>query len=313
MDSDKIKEIAAHSGASVSTVRRVLGHCSGITDETRTNVIRSQCTLSHPDTDTNRRVFFVLPDNPKAFWHQALTVLNGHPFNPPVKLSFYSSLQQQTALTNYLQPVLQERDTALILAASLTDEQRELVSQIAKHNLVIQLCERSAVDNTVYVGADAYREGYDIGKRVTATRIAIVRRAGNFNVGERIRGFTDAVGHIPVVTVEEPTDRTLYASLLARELHALSPAPDLVFCPGGYATETCQAIYKLHATTPMRCITWEHPKTNDRTIPLLTAVATQTLADQTRTALQLAAAFVNEGTRPAQNEYIHPSRITYYK
>lgn len=312
MDSDKLKEIAAHSGTSISTVRRVLGHCAGISDETRATVIRSQCTLAHAVTGPKRRVYFILPDNPKSFWHQALTVLNGYSFDPCVKLSFYSSLQQQSTLDTYLQPLLQERDAVLILAASLNTEQCALVSQIAAHNLVIQLCERSPIDTAVYVGADAYHEGYTLGEWASAhaKRIAVVRRDGNFNVSERIRGLMDAAT-VPVVTVTEPDERTIYASLLARELHALSPVPDLLVCPGGYATESCQAAYKLRDTIPMRCITWERPTSNDRTDPLLVATVQQSLEEQTRTALQLATAFVQNGTLPAQTEYLIPSRITY--
>ena len=308
MESDKLKQIAEQSGTTVSTVRRVLGHCAGISSETRKSVIGAQCALKHVVEQGDRRAYCILPDNPKAFWHKAVDVLNGHPFFPSLKLSFYSSLQQSSTLTAYLQPLLDVTETVLILGASLNNEQRSLVEQITQNNLVIQLCEDSNVQGALYVGCDAYADGYALGEWASsnASRVGILQNPTNHNVCERIRGFKDALGEVPYVLVDEPAEKQLYASHLARSLYAVSPQPDLLFCPGGNALEVCQAVHKLRAPS-LKYILWESTLQQ----PQLIATVRQPLAEQMRTALQLATSFLANGTYPEQNRYITPSKITY--
>ena len=311
MESDKLKAIAAHSGTSVSTVRRVLGHCAGIAPATREAVIGAQCALNHPAARTNRRLHFMLPDNPKFFWHRALDVLNAHPFDPPVKLSFYPSLQQHGTLKTYLEPLLAEQNAVLILAADPDAEEQALLERIAQHSFVIGLCQFAPVAGAVYVGADAYADGYALGQlaaqQLGSPRTAVLENNRSHSLRESCRGFIDGLGS-PVTVLPEPSEGPLYASMVARTLAPLGEW-DLVFCPGGRTAELCRGVYKLRQNT--RFIGYELSpqlrKMPENTAAL--ALLQQNIAEQTRTALALAVAYLADGTRPSQAAYHIPSRI----
>lgn len=313
METDKLKAIAEHSGTSISTVRRVLGHCAGIAPETREAVIGAQCTLNHPTACTDRRIYFILPDNPKFFWHKALDVLNGHPFDPPIKLSFYPSLQQHSLLKTYLEPLLTEENAVLILAADPDEGEQQLIAQIAKRSLVIQLCQYTPIEGTVYVGADAYADGYALGQMATqhlgSPRTAVLKGEHSYTQEESCRGFIDGLGS-PATVLPEPDEGPLYASLVARTLAPLGDL-DLVFCPGGRTAELCRGLYKLRNQATIRCIGYEASpqlrKMPEK--PLVFALLQQDIASQTRTVLSLAKDYLITGVRPASSTYYIPSRI----
>ena len=310
MDSDKLRAIAERSGTTVATTRRVLNHCSGIASETRDAVIRAQCALNHPIEVGERRLHFILPDNPKFFWHKALHVLNGYYFDPPVKLSFYPSLPQSTQLATYLEPLKDVNENVLILAADLDPAQQEAVAHIAKRSLVIQLCHHTPLPNTVYVGSDAYTDGYTLGKLAAKhgyKRAVTLRRRGSHTLDERCRGFTDAFGP-SVSTIDEPEENSLYPSLVARAIAPLSDV-DLVFSAGGRTAETCRALYKLRSG--IRCVGFElSPQLqkmpeNEAVFALLN----QDIATQTRRALEHAIAYLRDGTRPTTEYCTIPSKL----
>lgn len=310
MDSDKLRAIAEQSGTTVATARRVLSHCSGIAAETREAVIRAQCALNHPISLGERRLHLILPDNPKFFWHKVLHVLNGYYFDPPVKLSFYPSLQQNDPLASYLEPLKTADGNVLILAADLNRVQQEAVTRIAERSLVIQLCHHTPLPNTVYVGSDAYADGYALGALAAKhgyKKVVTLRRRGSHTIDERCRGFTDGFG-APVTEIDEPEENPLYPSLVARAIAPLDGV-DLVFSAGGRTAETCRALHKLHSD--LRCVGFElSPQL--RKMPENTAVLAlmdQDIASQTRRALELATAFLCDGTHPTSGSYTVPSRL----
>lgn len=310
MDSDKLRAIAEQSGTTVATVRRVLGHCSGIAAETREAVIRAQCALKHSLPPDERRLHLILPDNPKFFWHKALHVLNGYRFNPPVKLSFYPSLPQSTQLSTYLEPLNEADISVLILAADLDRAQQETVARIAERSLVIQLCHHTPIPNTVYVGADAYADGLALGQyaaRHGFSRAAVLKRPHSHTIAERCRGFADGFG-APVITVDEPTEDALYASLLARTLEPLGDI-DLVFSAGGRTAETCRALHKLRSG--LRCLGFELSPQLQKMAEkdAVLALMDQNIAAQTRTALELAITYLCDGTRPTEACITVPSKL----
>lgn len=309
MEHDKLKAIAHHSGTSVSTVRRVLYHCSGVAAETRQAVINAQCALQHSLESSGRRLYFILPDNPKFFWHQALNVLNGYLFDPPVKLSFYPSLQQHALLKTYLEPLLAEDNAVLILAADLNQEESELVSCIAERCPVIQLCRYTPLAGTTYVGADAYKDGLALGEyaRKTAVAQAVILKPQGYNAGETCRGFAEGYGH-PVTVIPEPEEGNLYPSMVARALDEHKNA-ELVFSPSGRTAELCRAIHKLRR--PLHCYGCE-VSAQLKSMPeshTVRALLQQNLAEQTRTALELARAYLQNGTPPEKSAVIVPSKI----
>ena len=310
MDSDKLKAIAEQSGTTVATARRVLNHCSGIAAETRDAVIRAQCALNHPIALGERRLHLILPDNPKFFWHKALHVLNGYYFDPPVKLSFYPSLPQSTQLTAYLEPLRDVDGNVLILAADLDHAQQETVARIAEHSLVIQLCHHTPLPNTVYVGSDAYADGYVLGESVVGhgcKKAVMLRRRGSHTIRERCRGFADGFGS-SVIEIDEPEDNALYPSLVARAIAPLDGV-DLVFSAGGRTAETCRALYKLRSG--LRCLGFElSPQLQKMTEKsAVLALMNQDIAAQTRTALELAIAYLRDGTRPTTEYCTIPSKL----
>jgi hypothetical protein len=256
----------------------------------------------------------MLPDNPKFFWHDALTVLNGYAFNPPVKLSFYPSLQQNALLSSYLEPLLYEDHVALILAADLTAEQQTIVSKIAEHSLVIQLCHHTPIPNTVTVSADAYADGFALGVAAAAyspAAAAVLERPESHSFSERCRGFEAGLG-LPVIRMPEPDEGPLYSSMLARLLEPLDNV-DMVFSPGGRTAELCRAVHKLRRN--IRCIGCEISPQLKKMLETsrVCAVLQQNLAAQTRTALELAKAYLATDTHPNTTAYTIPSRITQYK
>ena len=310
MDSDKLKAIAKQSGTTIATARRVLGHCSGIAVETREAVLRAQCELNQPTVHSERLLHLILPDNPKFFWHKALSVVNGYFFDPPLKLSFYPSLQQHSQLAAYLEPLENKEGRVLILAADLDDACLEKIARIAEHSLVIQLCHHTPLPNTVYVGADAYADGVRLGEyaaRHRFTHVAALRRPQSHTITERCRGFIDGFG-APVITVDEPEEGPLYASMLARTLAPLGDL-DLVFSAGGRTAETCRALYKLRSG--IRCLGFElSPQLQKMTEKsAVLALMNQDIAAQTRTALELAIAYLRDGTRPTTEYRTIPSKL----
>ena len=310
MEPDKLKTIAEHSGTTVSTVRRVLGHCSGIAVETRKAVIGAQCSLNHPTARSKHRLYFMLPDNPKFFWHNAISVLNGYAFDPPVKLSFYPSLQQSAPLSEYLEPLLNEEHVAVIVAADLNAEQQALLAAIAKRSLVIQLCHHTPIENTVTVSADAYADGFALGAAAAAYTPAstvILERPESHSFSECCRGFEAGLAR-PVIRLREPDEGPLYSSMLARLLAPFGNV-DMVFSPSGRTAELCRAIHKLRRN--IRCVGCEiSPQL--KKMPenaAVCAVLQQDLATQTRTALELAKAYLVNNEQPSETVFTIPSHI----
>ena len=314
MKSDELRRIAEHSGTSISTVRRVLSHCSGITEELRHTVIRaqeSQNISSH--AEHTHRVSVILPDNPKFFWHRAFDVFNSHPFSPPAKFSFYPSLAQHTMLKTYLEPLVSRNGSVLIYSANLNAEECDLVAQIAKHSLVIQLGEYTPIPHTVFVGSGAYDEGVRLGSLASAAVehpcVVLLERKENINMCERCRGFIDGLGAGATVhRLPEPEEQPLYSSLLARLLSEIPDTIHFVFSPSGRTAELCSALHKLRNHTEARAIGYELSspfKKQQSTAPLF-AVIEQNIAEQTRIALRLADAYLSDGSLPECNEYITP-------
>ncbi len=311
MNSDELRRIAETSGTSVSTVRRVLGHCAGIAEETRQTVIRARDALT-PSADGSHRIHVILPDNPKYFWHQAFEVFNGYTFSPPAKFSFYPSLSQHETLRSYLLPLAEVDNAVLIIAANLNTEECETVARIAQHSLVIQLCEYTPLPGSVYVGADAYADGVALGEfaanEMPNARTVMFERAENHNMNARCRGFADGLA-TSVVSLPEPGDSKLYASLTARAISEHAPNAELVFCPSGQTAEVCRGLHKLRGQTRAVCVGTELSPTlkkmEERQSVL--AVVQQNLAEQTRIALRLATDYLANGTRPAQPQYLVPS------
>ncbi|MBP3435924.1 MAG: LacI family DNA-binding transcriptional regulator [Clostridia bacterium] len=314
MKSDELRRIAEHSGTSVSTVRRVLNHCAGITEETRRSVIDALDAQHSADGySPSRRVHIILPDNPKFFWHRAFDVFNSHPFSPPAQFSFYPSLAQHDVLQTYLEPLLTEKHSVLIYSANLDAAERSLVERIADHSLVIQLGEYTPLPGTVFVGSDSYGDGVRLGQLVAAhsrtPHVALLSRPENINMCERCRGFVEGLGAASVHYLNEPEEQPLYASLLARLLNGVNDDLDFVFSPSGRTIELCQALYKLRKQSHAVGIGYElSPRLRSQlnTAPLF-AVLEQNIAEQTRIALRLSDQYLSNGTRPKQERYITSS------
>ncbi len=314
MKSDELRRIAEHSGTSVSTVRRVLSHCAGITEETRRSVIDALDAQHSADGySPSRRVHIILPDNPKFFWHRAFDVFNSHPFSPPAQFSFYPSLAQHDVLKTYLEPLLTEEHSVLIYSANLDAAERSLVERIAVHSLVIQLGEYTPLPGTVFVGSDSYGDGIRLGQLAAAhiqkPHVALLSRRENANMCERCRGFVDGLGEGATIhRLTEPEEQPLYASLLARLLSDVHDNLDFVFSPSGRTAELCQALHKLRGQTSARAIGYElSPQLKkQQNGSSLFAVMEQNIAEQTRIALRLTDAYLSEGILPEQVRYITP-------
>lgn len=327
MNKQRVAEISYKSGKSASTVSKVLRNCPGVDPETRAAVRSALGTdeasgLIRSRDREGARICVILPDNPKYFWHRALSVLDWRKERVITKI--YSDLRREESdreVAICLDEAIAEKVSAIILAARPGQALQERLACMAKDMLILQLCEYTPVVNSFYVGSDPYGDGVALAAAVKEKEtgrpvVGVIRREGDCSYEPRTQGFLDALGgRADVFFVDQPEYTSLYASHLARAIDGLGVRLDYLFCCSGLTAGTCDAIYKLKGKMKTQYIGFELPPVAKKHWDggRIAALAVQKPEEQLRVALALAEHYVREHRFPDEKMHYLPSSYFSFK
>jgi len=162
---EKFIEIAQKLGVAKSTVSRAARHCSGVDAETRRAVLQY---TEKTGTSLGKRcdIYTILPDTPNFFWgklHDGI-IAPVDQRKISIKQNIYTSLVDSDIVLRYLLEAEQMEPKALLIAAHLTPEIREVMDRLKKKCTVFFMTEMETMLHTFYIGADPYRDGFCMGQ-----------------------------------------------------------------------------------------------------------------------------------------------------
>ncbi len=317
MKNSNLAEIARLSGTTPSTVSRVLNHCGGIDDATRERVFNAADSVSTAKDDGGRcDLYFIVPEVPNFFWKEKLySGLLNVDRTLSCKYNIYSGLGGKTVL-RYLKEAEEMRAKAVIAVCGQSSDSRAMLEKLSEHSLVILLSEYSDITNTFYIGSDAARDGFLMGKYFAAHssgRPIILTSSGNSNCNARVRGFSEAAELKDAVKIELPAYGKTFPSKTAALLSSL-PASDRysVYSSDGVLDEIKLAAKK--AGIYERCEFFGHdlrcpPEKNQTAVR---AAVNQKAETQAKAAVAAAEEYLKYGLFPeSKNTYV-PSELAVY-
>ncbi len=324
MKKQNMTEISQKSGRSLSTVSKVLRNCPGVDPETRA-AVRSAME-GDSATELIRRgkkgqICVILPDNPKYFWHRALSVIKEKDGGIVTKI--YSSINREEKdreVSLCVREAVEAGASAVILAACPEGTLRDELARLAGEMLIVQLCEYTPIPNTFYVGSDPYRDGAALARAVTAKEgcrpcVGVIRRSEISSCERRTQGFLDTLGdRARILHIDQPELSTLYASHLARAIDCVGERLDYLFCCSGMTDRVCDALYKLKGRMSARYVGFEYPPAAQKhwDAGRIAALAEQKIEEQLETALGLARIYVNEQRFPDKKFTYLPSEYRFF-
>ncbi len=238
MREDSLSDLAKKLNVSKSTLSKVARHCSGVDSDTREQVLDSIPKNSLPFEKKDAPIYTILPDIPQYFRNE---LRQGFADGEkqclvPVKHNIYTRCSDESTILHYPDEAEKMDLRVLVIAAYITPEIRRRLETLNKRCMVLLVSEYAELTNAFYVGADAYRDGYNIGKAYLSTyadrRLIYFRMRDNENVRLRTVGFLDAVGEsapgLLANAVAMDIDNTIFRDLkmLASRLAHLLAAYD---------------------------------------------------------------------------------------
>ncbi len=321
MKKQNLAEIAQASGKSLSTVSKVLRGCGGVSTETRNAVLNEVDGLeliSPSQESLNHAISVILPDNPKYFWHQAYDALKASDIQANLKLfSAIRTQQDEEIVERYIEEEVLSGCRALILSSFLNERLCQRLAELARHMLIIQLCEYYPISNSFFVGSDGEKDGMRLAAMLPKEtnrplNIGILMKKAS-NTGEKrwegIRKTLPENAH--VFFIQSPEFSKLYSSHLARSIDALNIPLDYLFCLDGITALACEALYKLKSHMDTKLLGFEYPPTAKKYMEsgLISSLVLQKPKEQMRTALSLAGQYARFGCYPETKFTFLPSEL----
>ncbi|MBQ2725467.1 MAG: LacI family DNA-binding transcriptional regulator [Clostridia bacterium] len=323
MSNDTLSDIAKKLNISRSTVSRAFRHCSGVDFKTRQLVLEAARSANLRFTDF-KQIHAILPDTPQYFWQKMQQGLQdaSKAYGVLFGFSIYTNPVNSQTVIEYLREAENAEIQVLILSAYITPEIYSILQRMAMHCCIILLTEQYDLINSFYVGADAYRDGWEMGKLYLSEysdhALYIIDYPWYLSNNERrLNGFLDAVHETKpelaeqavllkmgndVVNIKKASAAGL-ARILAETI--LKDAPCCFYAPTGMATLP-DAIRKsgLEAV----CIGHDYVFSNNQ-LTGYNAICNQDTYMQGYTAGEAAVSLVKSGQHPPQKNIYIPSII----
>ncbi len=199
MQTDTLSDIAKKLNLSRSTVSRAFRRCSGVASETRQLVLDAARVANLNFTDY-KPIHAVLPDTPHYFWRKMRQGLHASEkaSGVPFSLSIYTNANNTQTVLEYLREAEEAGIRVLILAAYITPEIYIVLQRMVRHCCILLLSEQYDLINSFYIGSDAYRDGWEMGKLYLSEYadylLYIVDYPWHLSNNERrLNGFLDAI------------------------------------------------------------------------------------------------------------------------
>lgn len=315
MEKINLKEIARLSDTSPSTVSRVLNHCGGVDSSTRDRIFKTADSLSVIKTESGYcDLYFITPEVPTFFWKEKIyPELLKVDSSLNCKYNIYSGLRNATVL-RYLKEAEQLHARAVIAICDPSPEIRAELEKLSKSSLVILLSEYSDIANTFYVGCDAERDGFLMGRHFAdhaKGMPVILMRSENYNCNARVRGFLKAADFKNAVKIELPPYNKLFPAKTAALLSALPFAERYsVYSSDGILEEIELAAKKagIHARTEF----FGHDLRYHNEKSRISAVVNQQVERQAKTAVAIAEEYLSLRLYPETKNTVIPSELTVF-
>ena len=200
MENMTCQDLAKKLGIGKATVSRAVRHCSGVDSETRQRILQvaKHSSISIPAVPCS--IYCILPDTPHYFWNlvfrNMLEEMRQEQIS--VKYNIYTSIFDHETVLLYLDEAVQLGARVVVLSASLSPAIREKLREMQKNGVyVILLSEYGELSDCVYVGANSFRDGEQIGRwfcqHYPQLHPMILSHYGCANALPRIRGFMHAI------------------------------------------------------------------------------------------------------------------------
>ena len=323
MSNDTLSDIAKKLNISRSTVSRAFRHCSGVDSETRQLVLDAARNANLRFTDY-KPIHAILPDTPAYFWKkmqqgiQAASKASGIPFG----FSIYTNPRNIQTLLEYLKGAEDAEIQVLILSAYITPEIYSILQRMVRHCCILFLTEQYDLINSFYIGADAYRDGWEMGKLYLSEysdyALYIIDYPWYlFNNERRLNGFLDAVRETKTELAEQAVllkmgndildTKKAFAASLARTLSedVQIDTPFCIYAPTGMS-QLPDAIRKSGFDAV--CIGHDCAFSNNQ-LTGYNAICNQDTFQQGYTAGEAAVTFIRTGQYPSQKNIYIPSIV----
>ena len=329
MVKNRLQELAEGLGVSKATVSRALRHCAGVDSETRLTILRDAKEYGVEAPSDPCDVYCILPDTPRYFWRRFSGEIRENVRRDPVsvKLNLYTRIPDSETVGIYLDEAEKLRVKVVIIAAKLTTENLKKLSAMQKRGvLVILLSEYGELPGSIYVGADAYRDGEALGRLLSLKypgRIPLILTSDlSPNASRRISGFRHAleelqpsIGRDPRIsylTEEELGNAKTIPAHLASLLTGMDAPCTSIYIPFGNI-DLSLSLHKA-GQDGSDTVLLAHDSFSDqspgRALGGYTAVCSQDIVAQVTSAMNMARSFLECPRLPVgQIFYYVPSRI----
>lgn len=329
MESITCQDLAKKLKIGKATVSRAVRHCSGVDSETRQHILLEArragvCIPASPCS-----IYCILPDTPHYFWNLMFRKMMEEMHNEQisVKYNIYTSIFDHETVLLYLDEAVQLGARVLILSASLSPAIREKLKEMQKNGVyVILLSEYGELADCVYVGANSFRDGEQIGRwfcqHYPQIHPIILSHYGCANAFPRIRGFMhameqfrpDYVHKVPVIALGEhdlSNPKTIPARLAAL-FSTIGKEYSCVYMPFGNVhlpLSIMKAGWKTQLSVLLShdCFTEAGPCS---VYPGYTASCNQDIVCQVSTAMELARFYLRNPIFPSGQKFrFIPSKV----
>ncbi|MBE6599231.1 MAG: LacI family transcriptional regulator [Ruminococcaceae bacterium] len=322
MNNKKITDLASKYNVSITTVSKVIRHCSAVDTNTRQRILNE--IQAHSPSDCGCcDIYCILPDVPHYFWGELRRSFDE--YSPPrdiaVKLNIYTHLIDEETVLHYLSEAEKMNAAVIILSTHITKRIHDKLNILLPGRLIILLSEQYPFTNGFYIGSDPFSDGYAMGKlytrKLSCNKLGVLRLSVDHNAEKRLSGFLSALKESDSVTPSEVisvTDETYSektaAAHIANLLSMHRDTIDCIYSPFGIPRLPL-AVRKAELKPHTILLAHDTFTDFDAITPPkgFHAVCNQSLYTQGSTALSLAETFIRTGRYPpTKNTYV-PSVI----
>lgn len=198
MKDSAVGHISNKLNISKSTVSKAIRHCSGVDSETRQCILDEIRIINYqPESDCD--IYVILPDIPQYFWKELRKGIQSASREDlvSIKHNIYTNPKDENAVLTYLDEAETLNARAIILATYITPKIHDKLETLKDGRLILILSEYHELINGFFVGADAYMDGYRMGKeylaRYSDRKLITLSITGNANIQKRLDGFKQAI------------------------------------------------------------------------------------------------------------------------
>ena len=314
MKDNAVGQIADKLNISISTASKAIRHCSGVDSDTRQSVLDEIRFIKYqPKSACN--IYAIIPDTPQYFWREMREgIRKGREANAiPVKCNVYTHLRDESTVLAYLDEAEQLNARAIIISTLVTPKIHDKLHSMTKGRLVLFLSEYHELTNTFFVGADAYMDGYKMGKRFISQyagrTLVSLTIPNDRNISDRFEGFKRALEEERSDLLQEmiqiKIDRNIFKdpkllpSKLAPLLADATKGKESLCVYTPFGMSQLPLVFtkaKLAKDTVCMC----HDYFADKNEPFITVTCNQDVTRQGELAIELASHYVAENNYPAE-------------